>query len=100
VFAVTVNGSASARALPQYRLALHEQAAGLREESHQLFETGQAANRHGDNYVLNSVTLSGVLFFAGISQQLRRPSMRTALLTLAVLLCRAGLVGPLRLSVT
>jgi len=41
-----------------------------------------------------------VLFFAGISQQLRRPSMRTALLTLAVLLCLAGLVGPLRLPVT
>jgi hypothetical protein len=85
--------------LPEYRLAVHEQAAGLQEEGRRLFEEGQTANRYGDKYVLNTVVLSGVLFFAGISQQLRRRSMRVTLLALATLLCLAGLAGLLRLPV-
>lgn len=86
-------------ALPEYRLALSEQAARLAMEAERLFQEGQAANEYGDNYVLDSVVFSSVLFFAGISQQLRRRSMRLVLLGLAVLLCLGGLVGLLRLPV-
>jgi hypothetical protein len=86
-------------ALPEYRLALAERADGLQREGERLFREGQAANAHADNYVLGSVVLSGVLFFAGISQQLRRLAMRVLLLALATLLCLAGLVALLRLPV-
>ena len=86
-------------ALPEYRLALREQSKQLHEESHQLVEKGQIANRNGDNYVLASVLLSAVLFFTGVSQQLRRTRMRMAMLTLGVLLLLAGVIGLLRLPV-
>jgi hypothetical protein len=49
--------------------------------------------------VLDSVVFGSVLFFAGISEQLRRRSMRLTLLVLAGMLCLAGLVGLLRLPV-
>ncbi len=70
--------------LPEYRLALAEQATRLATEAERLFQEGQTANEHGDNYVLDTVVFGGVLFFAGISQQLRRRSMRLVLLGLAV----------------
>jgi hypothetical protein len=87
-------------ALPEYRLELQDQAVRLQKESQTLFEEGQLANEYGDTYVLDSVVFSGVLFFAAISQQLRRRSMRLALLGLAGLLCLAGLTALVRLPIT
>ncbi len=86
-------------ALPEYRLAQNEEAARHAAEAERLFREGQTANQQGDNYVLDSVVFGSVLFFAGISQQLRRRSMRVTLLLLAGVLCLAGLVGLLRLPV-
>lgn len=81
-------------ALPGYRPALQERALQLEAEAAQLFKQGQAANQHGDNYVRDSVLLSGVMFFAGISQQIVRAPSRIAMVAVAFLLCLAGL-GPL-----
>jgi hypothetical protein len=86
-------------ALPEYRLAEREHADRLEREADGLFQAGQSANQYGDNYVLDSVVLAGVLFFAGISQQLHRRSMRVLMVAFAVLLCMAGLAALLRLPV-
>lgn len=97
--AVNPRAASGPFALPEYRLAQNEEAARLATEAERLFQEGQAANEHGDNYVLDSVVFSSVLFFAGISQQLHRRSMRLTLLALAGVLCLAGLGGLLRLPV-
>ena len=78
---------------------MNEEAVRHAAEAERLFREGQTANQHGDNYVLDSVVFGSVLFFAGISQQLRRRSMRLTLLVLAGVLCLAGLAGLLRLPV-
>ena len=49
--------------------------------------------------MLDSVVFGSVLFFAGISQQLRRRSMRLIVVVVAGVLCLAGLVALLRLPV-
>ena len=71
-------------------LALADQ---LQAESEQLFATGTVANQRADNYVLNTVFLATVLFFAGLAPRIRWLPTQLALVGLALVLLGFGLVN-------
>jgi hypothetical protein len=77
--------------LPEYRVRLADSAVVLERQSGQAFAAAQAANQQSDLYVLDAVVLATVLFFAGISQQMRWRPARIALLTLAGCCCVIGI---------
>jgi hypothetical protein len=53
-------------AMPEYQLESAARAQELEQKAMQSFVEGEDANRQGDAYVLNSVTVSFVLLFAGV----------------------------------
>ncbi len=78
--------------LPEYKLAREEEGKKLRKESEELFAQGQTANDYSDQYVLNTVALAMVMFFAGISQQFLNSYVRIALLGVSLLMLSVGLL--------
>jgi hypothetical protein len=82
---------ASPFAMPEYRPEQSEKAARLEVESSRAAKEADAANEQSDAYVLLTVTLAAVLFFAGISQQLRWLPGRAVLASVAVIMCAWGL---------
>jgi hypothetical protein len=76
--------------LRSYRVAHREAAQALEVAAEKEFREGQLANDTGDNYVLATVILAVVLFFAGISQQFRIYVVRLLLLGIATVLLVAG----------
>lgn len=79
--------------LPSYRIELRARAMALESAADKEFRDGQFANGVSDNYVLSSVILAVVLFFAGISQQFRIYAVRLVLLGISTLLLAAGSLG-------
>lgn len=68
---------------------VHEQgikAAALRKAAAIEFQTGEAANAHGDRYTMATVILSLALFLSGISPLLKRNRARVAVLVMAAAL--------------
>ncbi len=72
------------------RIAHRTKAEELEASAEKEFRDGQAANDTSDNYVLNTVILAVVLFFAGISQQFSIYAVRLLLLGMSAVLLIAG----------
>lgn len=83
---------ASPLRMPQYRVADLERSERLEREGTQHFENGKEATEHTDAYVLTSVFLASVLFFAGISMRFVWRTMRITVLVLATLMLLYGIV--------
>jgi len=81
-------------AMPEYQLASQEEADRLEQEANALLDKGKAANQQSDDYVLNTVILVSVLFFAGIAQRrFRRLEYRVVLTVLGTAMLVYGLVN-------
>src|SRR5205085_1737554 len=65
---------------PEYRLSLDAETERLDRESTQLFDAGQQANANSDEYVLDTVILSTVLFLTGAIAQVARSRVRGVIL--------------------
>jgi hypothetical protein len=76
--------------LPEYKLALNEQATQAETEAARIFKEGQAANQQSDDYVLNTVALSMVMFLVSIAGASHSIPARTGLLVVAALICVVG----------
>jgi hypothetical protein len=76
--------------LPEYKMALNEQAAQAEAEAARIFKEGQAANQQSDDYVLNTVALSMVMFLVSIAGASHSIPARTGLLVVAALICGVG----------
>ena len=77
-----------------------EQSVRLDIEAKNLLDEGKAANQQSDDYVLNTVILVSVLFFAGIAQRrFRRLEYRVALTILGSGMLVYGLVNIFRYPV-
>jgi len=79
--------------MPEYAPANQALANKLEVESEQLYAVGTDANQRADDYVLNTVFLATVLFFAGIAPRMRRLPAQLVLVGLAVALLGYGLVN-------
>lgn len=67
-----------------YRIELGDSASFYERESGRVFALGQRANSVSDGYVLNTVVLAAVLFFAGTAQQFSERHARLGVLGLAL----------------
>jgi hypothetical protein len=85
------NAPPSPFTMPQYALPQLQQADELEAEAESLFEEGQQDNDRGDKYVLNTVFLAIVLFFAGIAPRIRWMPARVALIAMALVMLVIGL---------
>lgn len=82
--------------MPEYAPASVALANQLQAESEQLYATGTDANQRADDYVLNTVFLATVLFFAGLAPRIRWLPAQLVLVGLAVGLLGFGLVNVIR----
>ncbi len=76
--------------MPEYRLELNEKSEKLDAASVKAFRDAEVANDQGDAYILQTVILAVVLFFAGISQQVKWFPGRALMLIIALLMCIFG----------
>ena len=87
-------------AMPQYVLAATQQSDRLEKQAAALLVAGDNANEVGDNYVLNTVFLAAVMFFAAVSQGFDWLGARLALLTLGFFMLIFGLVNIIQYPIT
>ena len=85
------NAAPSPFHLPEYRLAVKDKATELEDQAAQAIRDSEAANQQSDEYVRTAVILATVLFFAGISQQIRSVPLQAAMLVVAAVMCLMGL---------
>lgn len=85
--------------LPRAEHPESQEAARLRREAADLFQSADKANATGDRYVASTVVLALILFFLGISTVARSDRQRKILVILAGGLGLAVLVFLLRLPV-
>lgn len=79
--------------LEEYTLASAAEAERLAADADAASRAARAANQQGDDYVLLTVLLASVLFFAGVSTKTSRPLAQVGLTVLAsVLLVTAAIV--------
>jgi hypothetical protein len=76
--------------MPEYQLADRQLANQLDAEADELFDKGGRANERGDDYVLTTVILAVVLFFAGISTQISLPGARGLIVGLGAVMLLYG----------
>ena len=86
--------------LPEYEAGFEElldaknfYVAGATEAT----ETAAEANRTGDSFVLVTVIMASVLFFAGVGTKLKSQSIRVTMLVVAGMLCTGAIVAMLSL---
>jgi hypothetical protein len=72
--------------MPQYRSSRAEQAAKLNGQATEVFEQGNQARQHSDDYVRVTVMLATVLLMTAISQRFKAPAVRVGLAVVAALL--------------
>jgi hypothetical protein len=72
--------------MPEYRSSKAEQAAKFNEQATEVFEQGNRARQHSDEYVRVTVTLATVLLLMAISQRFKTQGVRIGLAVVAVLL--------------
>ena len=77
--------------MPQYQLSQAARADQLEAAANRLFNQGQDANQHSDDYVLNTVFLAMVLFLTAISERFRWQAVRVGVLVLAAAMLVFGL---------
>jgi hypothetical protein len=90
------NAPPSPFSMPEYAPANLALASQLQAESEKLYATGTDANQQADDYVLNTVFLATVLFFAGLAPRIRWLPAQLVLVGLAVGLLGFGLVNVVR----
>jgi hypothetical protein len=74
--------------MPEYHSAKTDEATELNEEAGKVFEQGNVARRHSDDYVRATVMLATVLLLTAISQRFKTHGVRAGLaVTAALLLC-------------
>lgn len=80
-------------AMPEYSLDSEQHEAGYREKEARAEQAARTANSRADNYVLMTILLASVLFFAGISSKMDTAKARVLLLSIgASLLVVCGVV--------
>jgi hypothetical protein len=87
------NAPPSPFAMPEYAPANLALAAELEAEAGERFAAGAEANQQADDYVLNTVVLATVLFFAGVAPRVRWLPAQLVLISLALLLFAYGLIN-------
>jgi hypothetical protein len=87
-----VDAIASPLLEPQYHPAGFAKAERLDRQAEARFEGARQSTEHTDDYVLTTVFLAAVLFFAGISLRFRWTSMRIAVLGMGVVVLVYALV--------
>ena len=85
--------------MPEYRLEATQQADRLEVEAAALFDQGTQANQQGDSYVLNTVFLAAVMFFAAVAQRFDWLGPRLGLLALGFVMLLVGLANIIRYPV-
>jgi hypothetical protein len=85
--------------VPEYRLADLTKSAKLDAAADDLYEDGTKAKSNDDRYILATVFMAAVLFFAGISLRLDWRPLRVAVLGMACLLLVGGVGFVLTLPV-
>lgn len=87
-------------AMPEYQLAEQVRSDALETQATATFNEGQDANQRADNYVLNTVFLASVLFFAALAERFKWTGPRVALLAMGLVILGYGLFNLLRYPVT
>jgi hypothetical protein len=85
--------------MPQYRLPGFVRAGRLDRVADREFDRAKAATENTDDYILNTVFLAVVLFFAGISLRFTWSAMRITVLVLGAVFLVFGLVRMLSLPI-
>jgi len=80
------NAPAGPQLMRDYHNAKSEEAAKLSEQSGKVFEQGNVARRHSDDYVKATVLLATVLLLTAISQRFKTHGVRVGLAVMAALL--------------
>jgi hypothetical protein len=80
------NAPAGPQLMHEYHSAKSEEAARLNEQSGKIFEQGNVARRHSDDYVKATVMLATVLLLTAISQRFKTHGVRVGLAVMAALL--------------
>jgi hypothetical protein len=78
--------------MPEYRLADFEKADHLEEVAAEHFDKAKEATENADHYILITVFLAAVLFFAGISLRFRVAALRIAVLGFGAAFLLLGVV--------
>ena len=85
--------------VPEYRLPGFVRANRLDRVADRQFDRAKAATENTDDYILNTVFLAVVLFFAGISLRFTWSAMRITVLVLGAVFLVFGLVRMLSLPI-
>jgi hypothetical protein len=72
--------------MEEYQVSKQLEATRLDEEAAAIGNVGMAANDKRDGFALSTVLLASVLFFVGMSQRLKSPNLRIALVFLGALI--------------
>lgn len=78
--------------MPQYRVALDEEATALLAESEEKAALASEANQNGDNYVISAVLFASSLFFAALAGKLVGHRYRVAAIMIAALVYLGTLI--------
>jgi hypothetical protein len=76
--------------MPQYRSAEQERSKELHASANEHYAHGSSAKHYADSYILATVFMAAVLFFAGISLRLEWRPLRIAVLGMACTLLAGG----------
>lgn len=79
--------------LDSYKISQLEESTQLEEEAAEFFNLARTANQNSDDYVLNTVWLASVLFFAGIATRFKSKNVQLAITILAAVLLLIGLAN-------
>ena len=71
--------------LPEYHLSAQELSDRLEENATAAFNQGKQANQYVDNYVLNTVLFTLVLFLCGVGQRWDNPQIKQLILVTAII---------------
>lgn len=79
--------------MESYEVSQLEVSSQLEEAAGESFEQAQLANQYGDDYVLATVWMASVLFFAGIATRFKALKVQIAVTLLAIALLVLGLIS-------
>lgn len=85
--------------MPEYRLAVRDEADALIEEAGQLDLNAEVAGSFGDRYTLAIVILAGALLLAGLAHRFEWAELRMAVVVVALLVFLASLINIARLPI-
>ena len=83
--------------MPQYRLALRDEAARLRQEAEALNISAVEAGDTADQYTLSIVILAGALLLAGLANRFEWEELRAIVVVLALVILLVTVIMVIRL---